>query len=92
MTNVQTSTEKPVRKPSFYGPGKFRWAVYPDFWPERWGRKPLLGFVFADDDFHATREAYNRGLLIQNRTFEPEVVCVGEARFKPRNNRRNDSN
>lgn len=66
-----------------YGSGKFRWAVYPDYWKEKWGRKPLLGYVFADDEFYAEREAYSRGLLHVNFTIRPEVVNVGVAKVLP---------
>lgn len=57
--------------------GKYRWAVYPDYWKDSWGRRPLLGHVIADDEFYAEREAYNRGLLPVNFTFRPHVVNVG---------------
>lgn len=57
--------------------GKYRWAVYPDYWKDSWGKKPLLGHVIADDEFYAIREAYNRGLLPVNFTFQPQVVNVG---------------
>lgn len=68
---------------SFYGPGKFRFAIYPDYWKESWGKKPLLGFVWADDEFYAEREAYNRGLLTVNFTFRPQAVRVHTPSVKP---------
>lgn len=49
------------------------WEVYPDYWLEKWGPKPLLGYVRADDEFGARYAAYDKGLLIQNWTFEPEI-------------------
>lgn len=57
--------------------GKYRWAVYPDYWKDSWGKKPLLGYVTADDEFYAEREAYNRGLLTVNYTFRPHCVNLG---------------
>lgn len=59
---------------SFYGPGKFKWVIYPDYWKESWGKRPVLGTVWADDEFYAVREAYNRGLLTVNFTFGPKPV------------------
>lgn len=71
----ETATgQKPQRRRPL---GKYRWAVYPDYWKESWGKKPLLGYVTADDEFYAEREAYNRGLLIVNYTFRPEVIKLG---------------
>lgn len=49
------------------------WEVYPDYWLDKWGPKPLLGYVRADDEFGARYAAYDKGLLIQNWTFEPEI-------------------
>lgn len=68
-----------VNPRSFYGTGAFKWAVYPDYWKPGWGDKPLLGHVYADSEFYAKREAYNRGLLTQNYTIEPDVVKIGVA-------------
>lgn len=74
--------QRPARRPSVYRTGKYRWAVYPDYWKESWGKPPLLGFVIADDEFYAVREAYTRNLLQVNFTFGPRVVNVGVV--KPR--------
>jgi hypothetical protein len=91
MENVNTAsnTEAPRRPRSFYGPGKFKWAIYPDWWPKRWGQKPLLGYVYADDEFYAEREAYNRGILTVNVTFKPEPVKLGPAAPRPPRPRNN---
>jgi|HigsolmetaAR204D_1030405.scaffolds.fasta_scaffold10916_4 hypothetical protein len=67
---------------SFYGPGKYKFAIYPDYWKESWGEKPLLGYVWADDEFYAEREAYNRGLLTVNFTFRPKAVKLHAPRVK----------
>lgn len=91
MENID-KPEVPRRPRSFYGPGKYKWAIYPDYWPKRWGQKPMIGYVFADDEFYAKREAYNRGLLTVNATFEPEPVKIGVAKprtFTPRINNSN---
>jgi hypothetical protein len=71
-----TTEEKPTFNRSFYGSGKFRFAIYPDYWKDSWGKPPLLGHVWADDEFYAVREAYNRKLLTLNYTFRPRAVKV----------------
>ncbi len=56
---------------NFYGSGKFKFFLYPDDnWDvKRWGRKPLLGSIYADEPFFAVREAYTKGLVPMNFTF-----------------------
>lgn len=88
VLNSANSSENPERQDrfpsprSFYGAGKFRYAVYPDYWKPQWGPKPQLGTVWADDEFYAIREAYNRKLLTLNYTFGPKVVKL-EQKIKP---------
>lgn len=53
-------------------------AIYPDYWKETWGEKPLLGVVVAENDFHAQRRAYDRNFLRVNFTFGPEAVEITE--------------
>lgn len=53
---------------------RYVWEVYPDSgWNEKWGRKPLLGYVRADSEFHAVYAAYDKGLAIKNATFGLEI-------------------
>ena len=59
-SGTQESTQNSEK--SFYGSGKFKWAIYPEHWRKAWGKAPVLGTVWANDAFHAVREAYNRGL------------------------------
>jgi hypothetical protein len=80
---VNPPSHTPYRSRSFYGHGKYRWAIYPDYWKEKWGKRPLLGHVWADDEFYAVREAYNKGLLTVNFTFGPEPVKVYTPTTKP---------
>jgi hypothetical protein len=55
---------------NFYGSGKAKFYVYPDGnWDPKWGKKPLLGSVYADDEFYAIREAHTKGLAPVNFTF-----------------------
>lgn len=66
-------------KPSFENksnPDMKLYAVYPDYWKDKWGEKPLLGYVRAFDPFYAKRKAYDLNLLPKNITFEAEVVEV----------------
>lgn len=52
---------------------RYVYEVYPSYWKDSWGEKPLLGYVRADSEFHAVYAAYDKGLLPLNFTFEPEV-------------------
>jgi hypothetical protein len=58
----------------FYGYGRHVWAIYPDYWPESWGRPPLFGYVSADDKFCAERVAFDAGIVPDNDTFRPRPV------------------
>lgn len=84
--NKTQYTKKPFR--SFYGPGKFVFAIYPDYWKESWGQKPLLGHVTADDEFYAEREAYSKNLLTVNYTFGVKAVKLHVARYNNASNTR----
>lgn len=52
---------------------RYVWEVYPDYWKDSWGPKPLLGYVRADSEFNAAYAAYDKGLLPYNSTFGPEI-------------------
>lgn len=58
------------------------YAIYPDYWKETWGEKPLLGFVKAFNEFEASRRAYTAGLLRQNFTFEPQPVLMDRKKMR----------
>jgi hypothetical protein len=47
----------------FFGKGKYRFLIIPDYWKENWGRPPTFGTVNADDEFLAQRLASDRGLI-----------------------------
>jgi hypothetical protein len=73
--------QRPDDPRDFYGySGSTKFAIYPDFWKKSWGKRPLLGFIWADDTFSAQRMAYSRGLLPLNFTFGPKAVAL-----KPKN-------
>ena len=73
-------TKKPeVKARNFYGSGKYKYEIYPDHWKKSWGEEPMLGIIYADEEFYAIREAYSRGLLPYNYSIYPVAVCIGEA-------------
>lgn len=45
----------------FFGPGTEKYGIYPGVWSKKYGPAPLLGIVYADDEFLAERLAYDRG-------------------------------
>lgn len=67
---------------NFYGKGDYKFAIYPSYWKDAWGRAPLLGIVFADNEFLAERLAYDRGILPSpcNCTFKPKIKNLGAIR------------
>lgn len=66
------STEKQERESRSF-------AIYPDYWKDSWGEKPLLGLVVAESEFHACRRAYDKGFLRVNFTFQPEAVEISKS-------------
>jgi hypothetical protein len=67
---------------NFYGRGEFRYGIFPSYWKDSWGRAPLLGIVFADNEFLAEKLAYDRGYLPSpcNCTFRPKIKNLGPIR------------
>jgi hypothetical protein len=64
---------------NFFGRGENKYAVYPPSWNEQWyGRAPMLGMVFADDEFLAEKAAYDRGLVPGS--MPPVVKLLGPVR------------
>lgn len=63
---------------NFFGRGRNKYLVYPDYWPKSWGQVPLLGVVHADDEFLAEKIAYDNGVLPThfNCTFGPRFKQV----------------
>lgn len=59
------------------------YAIYPDYWPEKWGDKPLLGHVRAYEPFYAVRKAYDHGLVRVNFTFSVKAIEVKHVRERP---------
>ena len=69
---------------NFFGPGDNKYAVYPSYWKDSWGKKPILGIVFADNEFLAEKLAYDIGILPTpfNCTFQPNIVYLGANKNK----------
>jgi hypothetical protein len=57
----------------FYGRGETKWLIYAGKgWSTSWGTPPMLGVVYADNEFLAERLAAERGILNPNNaTFKP---------------------
>lgn len=72
--------KKPTRQPFIMkclsGGGKNLYAIYPDYWKKTWGVKPLLGYVWSQDEYWAKYDAYDKGLMINNGTFSPQPIRV----------------
>lgn len=68
-----------IQYKEFYGRGEFRFAFYPSYWKDSWGRAPLLGIVAADNEFLAERLAYDKGVLPSafNCTFQAKIKNIG---------------
>ena len=99
-TEVQLVPVPAVKSPStyvgyrnFYGSGKQKFYIYPGKgWDtKKWGRKPFLGTVYADEEFYAIREAYSKGLVPVNSTFELEAVSEKHDPDQPVSRRYNGS-
>lgn len=72
----QPPSEEAVLYREFFGNGQNKYLIFPDYWPKKWGNPPLLGIVWADNEFLAERIAYDRGVLPtpNNCTFRPRFV------------------
>ena len=65
----------------FFGRGEYRFAIYPSYWKDVWGKPPLLGIVMADNEFLAERLASDRGMINpHNATFQPRFKNLGPNR------------
>lgn len=63
----------------FFGRGENKYGIYPPGWSENlYGRSPMLGIVYADDEFLAEKVAYDRGLVPGS--MPPVVKLLGAAR------------
>lgn len=74
-------TKRPYDPTNNKGRGyKNLYAVYPDYWPQRWGQTPVLGHVRADSEEDAVYAAYDRGLSHpSNCTFGLKIVKMEPA-------------
>lgn len=62
----------------FFGRGRNKYEVYPDYWSKTWGPIPRLGVVYADNEFLAEKIAYDCGILPTpfNCTFGPKFKQI----------------
>ena len=71
-----------------FNPDMKLFAIYPDYWKEKWGDKPVLGYVRAYDSFNAVRKAYDVGILRVNFTIAPVAVEVTDKIIPQRSRRK----
>lgn len=68
MTVLDFKTPRPalsedaMQYRSFFGRGENKYGIYPPNWAKRWGPAPLLGIVFADNEFLAEKLAFDKGI------------------------------
>lgn len=78
MANNQRFKSKKVNDPNLR-----LYAIYPDYWPEKWGEAPLLGHVRAYEPFYAVRKAYDHNLIRVNFTFGVKAIEVKNVWERP---------
>lgn len=71
MTNAQVQPQQQTDAREM-----FSFKLQPQYWPAKYGEKPLLGVLKAPDEFTAIRMGYNRGMWIPNFTFQVEAVQI----------------
>ena len=87
MNNKNTTEYKPktyadgyqIQYKDFYGRGDKKYGVYPPMWDDKHGNPPLLGIVFADNEFLAERLAYDRGLS-PCQSLPPKLRFLGQVK------------
>lgn len=82
------SKEAKTQYRNFFGRGDFRFAFYPSYWAQSWGKPPLLGIVNADNEFLAEKLGYDLGILPSpfNCTFQYKIKNLGPSRNSNSNN------
>lgn len=78
MANNQRFKSKKVNDPNLR-----LYAIYPDYWPEKWGEAPLLGHVRAYEPFYAVRKAYDHNLIRVNFTLGVKAIEVKNVWERP---------
>lgn len=72
--------KQPVNPPKYFmcmsGGGQTLFAIYPDYWKKSWGEKPILGYVWSSDEYWATYDAYDKGIIPRNDTIKPKPVRI----------------
>ena len=76
--DVDPKWEGDTKYRQFFGRGENRYAVLPSYWAKTWGPVPLLGTVYADNEFLAERIAYDKGIISpHNCTFQAKIKLIG---------------
>lgn len=74
-SNARSGTRVDLKFKNQNRPRNSLFAIYPDYWKEKWGEPPLLGHVYADNAFNAIRRAsVNDDIYRTNITFNPIAV------------------
>jgi len=60
----------------FFGRGENKYGVYPPVWPTKYGKPPLLGIIYADNEFLAAKLAYDRGMS-PSQCLAPRIKLLG---------------
>ena len=64
---------------TFFGNGTEKYAIYAPGWGKKLGRAPLLGIVYADNEFLAEKLAYDRGIT-PSPNLKPKIKHLGSVK------------
>lgn len=76
-TAYDRSSEQAYRE--FYGRGENKYGVYPPSWSPKYGKAPLIGIVYADNEFLAEKLAYDRGMS-PSQCLSPRIKLLGSSK------------
>lgn len=78
QNNHQTRTNRPkMVGRTLIGGGKYQFKIDVSGWNfKKWGPPPYFGKVWADDEYWAVYEAYDRLGFPPNATFKPKPVRI----------------
>lgn len=75
-TNALSPRELNLQYREFFGPGENKYGIYPPAWNPIYGRAPLIGIVYADNEFLAEKLAYDRGMS-PSQSLPPKIRFLG---------------
>lgn len=79
VTNPISDREGDQMYREFFGRGENKYGIYPPAWNPKYGRAPLLGVVYADNEFLAAKLAYDRGIS-PSQCLTPRVKLLGTSK------------